>query len=205
MPAARTGLVSLIDDLMQDRDVRTRFNRAPARIAQEYGLTPVELAALFRMTPADIAKAVGVALSAYQLNEAEFPRDSPEFFPIPGEPDPQYPSPIPHAFRFLPTTIARPVPPPPPHTSFELRVLGQSFMPGDTTIDLVPSGGGASLVVSDPRSFGTFRCCGVRAFVEYPAAAGSFEVWVLSPATARPPTFPTSNRFRATNTVLTIT
>lgn len=177
----RKGLSALVGDLMCHQEVRARFNRNPLAVAKDYKLNAVAKAALFRMEPAEIVRAIFEELSAYNLEELEFPRAGPEFWPLPGDPDAQYPSPMLFAFRFAPrsATIA--------DGDFELYVYGQSFMPQDTKVEVYKAGGAGPLVVQNPRTSGTFRCSVVQATVTPPAVAGNYEVWVTSPATPHAP------------------
>lgn len=212
MSKDRKGLVSLIDDLMQDREVLARFNRNPRKVAKDYDLGSIQKAALFRMDPDGIGRAISLDLATHAaaMDPSEWPREGPDYYPLPGDPEPAYPTPTPAAFRFLPTTIALPSPagPPPIPTTFELSVFGQSFMHGNTRIEIRPVGGGANLAVSEFKMFGTFRCSGVKGLVTFPPATGldqTFDVFVLSPATPQLPLFPTANELRVSATsVLTI-
>jgi hypothetical protein len=169
------GLLRLVHDLLEHREVRTRFNTSPSRVARDYDLKPAEEGALFSMDGAKIGKEIGAQLAGitYAFMENEFPVLSPHFAPDPGVTVQEYPSPKPEIFRISPRTVKA------GSGQFEFNVFGQSFS-HDAAIELTLDGGTQTLAVSKSDVFGTFRCSHAWAVVTAPSSPGSYKIAVVN-------------------------
>lgn len=171
---ATPGLLRLVHDLLEHREVRMRFNTSPARIAKDYALTPSEEGALFSMNGSRIGAEIGAQLNQinYAFMEGEFPILSPEFrSSAPGAVAPEYPSPKPEIFRISPSQVSIAA------GSFEFHVFGQSFS-HDAGIEL--ASGGQKLAITGEAVFGTFRCSRAYGLVTPPTAPGEYAVTIIN-------------------------
>jgi hypothetical protein len=169
------GLLRLVHDLLEHREVRMRFNTSPARLAKDYGLKPSEEAALFSMDGDKIGLELGVQLRQinYAFMEKEFPILSPEFTDDPAAATPEYPSPKPQIFRISPARVSLAA------GKFEFHVFGQSFS-HDAEIELKHASGSQPLAITKQRVFGTFRCSRAYGLVQPPSTPGEYVVTVVN-------------------------
>lgn len=180
------GLLRLVCDLLELRDVRARFNDSPAKVAKDYGLKPAETGALFSMDGAVIGTEIGSQLAGvnYQFMENEFPVLGPEFSEDPGVILPEYPSPKPAIYRISPTQHTHPAPP----VDFAFNVFGQSFS-RNAEIVLEQVNTGVKPALSNQHVFGTFRCGHAFCMVKGGIANGTYKIKVVNaPGSGNPTT-----------------
>lgn len=116
-------LLYLLADLMQDRSLRTRFNRNPDRVMDQYGLPAHAREALVTMNRNHIATMI-----QEEFDEWGFPDDGLEAHPEDEGVGPHYPDPDPAVFATTPRALDRNKPNQwKNRTRRGLRIRGQSF------------------------------------------------------------------------------
>jgi hypothetical protein len=178
--------------LLDDKELRRRFNDHPKRVMNEFGLSSAEKSTFLTMDPHTIAVEVKAQFDAFEqeiesaeVEAGEFPPCNEDFKPELGATETEYPSPTPGVYRVRPrkatrTEIAA------AGEKLEIVVTAKSLARDpDPTVKVRRLSDAKEWSASKPELFGTFRCSRVRAVVvprdtETTIATGGYQVLVIN-------------------------
>lgn len=160
-------LLYLVSNLMEDRGLRFRFNRDPAAVVREYGLSRESEKALYSMNRKRIFRLIKKEIDLWGFPDDGFPVD-PRC--VPGGVGANYPAPDPIVRQILPKRVPL-SPAGGPKEWRELEVFGQSFPPG--VVVTVEDAAGSAAQVQNQDLRGTFRSSILYLQVEAPEDDGT--------------------------------
>src|SRR5262245_41022295 len=109
-----TQLLKLVAALLDDKDLRHRFNQDPRLVMNDFGLNAGERNKLLSMDPTTVAAQVALQFNAFQQEVStadvavgEFPPCSEDYKPELGSGGSEYPSPTPAIYRVRPRTVTK--------------------------------------------------------------------------------------------------
>jgi hypothetical protein len=187
-----TQLLKLMAALLDDKELRRRFNDHPKRVMNEYGLNSAEKGIILTMDPAAIATEVMSQFTAFEqeiqnatVQQGEFPPCSEDYKPELGATETEYPSPTPGVYRIRPRTSTRQEIQA-AGENLEIVITGKSFARDpDPTVKVRRLSDGKEWGTSKTELFGTFRCSRIRTVVvprptENTILAGDYQVMVIN-------------------------
>src|SRR4051812_19531069 len=151
-------LLNLLHALVNDPQLRQRFNAAPEAVLDELGVTELDhRQAFLSMEPAKIGTKLSELLDSLNYDEKEWPLPTENFFPMLTAPT--YPKPTPRVIRTRPGSVSS-AETQAANNKFEFLVYGQSLIAVELTFTVTNRP--TMLTVESADRFGSFRGSGWR-------------------------------------------